>query len=174
MIILMFSSNSRLLLHDPVRYHYLCPYCTSGHLPQRLLLGHCHVCSLADRLLRASDFEYWTPLQYGLLHWMVCLDPGSYLSKDTYAHGWIFQLAPLLTNAFVYMVMGRMVYNFTSNAKLFGIKAWRFTLCFVLLDIMWILRSPSSLRCWYILKSERSWSNSAVSVWLPVTESLST
>jgi len=34
------------------------------------------------------------------------------------------------------MVMGRMVYNFTSKAKLFGIKAWRFTLYFVLLDIM--------------------------------------
>jgi len=58
MIILMFSSNSRLLLRDPVRYHYLCPHCTSRHLPQRLLLGHYHVCNLADRLLRAPDFEY--------------------------------------------------------------------------------------------------------------------
>ncbi|KAL8636422.1 MAG: hypothetical protein Q9228_006179 [Teloschistes exilis] len=34
------------------------------------------------------------------------------------------------------MVMGRMVYNFTSRARLFGIKAWRFTLYFVLLDII--------------------------------------
>jgi hypothetical protein len=31
--------------------------------------------------------------------------------------------------------MGRMVYNFTSTAKIFGIKAWRFGLYFVLLDI---------------------------------------
>ncbi|KAL8702900.1 MAG: hypothetical protein Q9201_003934 [Fulgogasparrea decipioides] len=34
------------------------------------------------------------------------------------------------------MVMGRMVYNFTSQARLLGIKAWRFTLYFVLLDIL--------------------------------------
>lgn len=45
-------------------------------------------------------------------------------------------VSPLWTNAFVYMVMGRMVFNFTSGAKLFGIKAWRFTLYFVLLDIL--------------------------------------
>lgn len=44
------------------------------------------------------------------------------------------KIAPLLTNAFAYMVMGRMVYNFTTQAKIFGVKAWRFTLCFVLLD----------------------------------------
>lgn len=34
------------------------------------------------------------------------------------------------------MVMGRMVYNFTATAKVFGIKAWRFGLYFVLLDIL--------------------------------------
>lgn len=34
------------------------------------------------------------------------------------------------------MVMGRMVYNFTSTARLAGIKAWRFTLYFVLMDIV--------------------------------------
>ncbi|KAL8709530.1 MAG: hypothetical protein Q9220_005772 [cf. Caloplaca sp. 1 TL-2023] len=32
--------------------------------------------------------------------------------------------------------MGRMVFNFTERARLFGIKAWRFTLYFVLLDII--------------------------------------
>jgi hypothetical protein len=45
-------------------------------------------------------------------------------------------VAPLLTNAFVYMVMGRMVYNFLPEKKLLGIKAWRFGMLFVLLDIM--------------------------------------
>lgn len=48
----------------------------------------------------------------------------------------LLQVSPLWTNAFVYMVMGRMVYNFTSRARLFGIKAWRYTLYFVLLDIL--------------------------------------
>ena len=45
-------------------------------------------------------------------------------------------VAPLWTNAFVYMVFGRMVYNYTSTARLFKVKAWRFTLYFVLLDIL--------------------------------------
>lgn len=45
-------------------------------------------------------------------------------------------VAPLLTNAFVYMIMGRMVYNFLPEQKLLGIKAWRFGLYFVLLDIV--------------------------------------
>jgi hypothetical protein len=34
------------------------------------------------------------------------------------------------------MVMGRMVWNFTTQAKVFGIAAWRFTSVFVILDIM--------------------------------------
>ena len=45
-------------------------------------------------------------------------------------------VAPLWTNAYVYMVFGRMVYNFTATARLFKIKAWRFGLYFVLLDIL--------------------------------------
>ncbi|MCJ1301210.1 hypothetical protein MMC08_004009 [Hypocenomyce scalaris] len=44
-------------------------------------------------------------------------------------------VAPLWTNAFVYMVLGRMVWNFTSKAKILGVTAWRFGLYFVLLDI---------------------------------------
>ena len=33
------------------------------------------------------------------------------------------------------MVMGRMVYNFTPTASVFKVKAWRFGLIFVLLDV---------------------------------------
>ena len=33
------------------------------------------------------------------------------------------------------MVMGRMVWNFTSKARILGVTAWRFGLYFVLLDI---------------------------------------
>ncbi|KAK0510762.1 hypothetical protein JMJ35_007194 [Cladonia borealis] len=47
----------------------------------------------------------------------------------------VILLAPLWINAYVYMVLGRMVYNFTANAKILGVKAWRFGLYFVLLDI---------------------------------------
>ncbi|KAK3053003.1 hypothetical protein LTR09_006067 [Extremus antarcticus] len=43
-------------------------------------------------------------------------------------------VAPLWTNGFVYMVMGRMVWNFTRQAKILGISAWYFTSIFVVLD----------------------------------------
>ena len=32
--------------------------------------------------------------------------------------------------------MGRMVYNFTSTARVFDFKAWRFTLYYVILDVV--------------------------------------
>ncbi|KAL6245747.1 hypothetical protein RBB50_006900 [Rhinocladiella similis] len=44
--------------------------------------------------------------------------------------------APLWTNAFVYMVVGRMVWNFVPNAKVLGLAAWRFSLCFITFDIV--------------------------------------
>ncbi|MCJ1423686.1 hypothetical protein MMC29_001570 [Sticta canariensis] len=59
-------------------------------------------------------------------------------TEDGPAIAWfiLILIAPLWTNAYIYMVMGRMVYNFTATARLAGIKAWRFTLYFVLLDIV--------------------------------------
>jgi hypothetical protein len=44
-------------------------------------------------------------------------------------------LAPLWINAFVYMVLGRMVHFFLTDDKAFGLKAKRITLIFVLCDI---------------------------------------
>ncbi|KAF7974249.1 hypothetical protein HWV62_13146 [Athelia sp. TMB] len=46
----------------------------------------------------------------------------------------LFLLAPLWINAFDYMVLGRMVYFFIPEKKLF-IKATRFSACFVWLDV---------------------------------------
>ena len=47
----------------------------------------------------------------------------------------LMMVAPIWTNAFAYMVMGRMVYNFTPEASVYKVKAWRFGLIFVLLDV---------------------------------------
>lgn len=44
-------------------------------------------------------------------------------------------LAPLWINAFVYMVMGRMVYFFLPNKKVCKIPGQKMGLVFVLLDI---------------------------------------
>lgn len=60
-----------------------------------------------------------------------------HVANETFYTVWfiLMLLAPLWINAYVYMVLGRMVYNFTSSAKILGFKAWRFGLYFVLLDI---------------------------------------
>ncbi|EQL36228.1 hypothetical protein BDFG_02198 [Blastomyces dermatitidis ATCC 26199] len=53
-------------------------------------------------------------------------------------------LAPVWLNAFVFMVMGRMIYFFIPEKKIFGITAQRITLVFVLLDVFSMLVQASS------------------------------
>ena len=61
----------------------------------------------------------------------------NYTSSALYSAWFILiLLAPLWINAFVYMILGRIVYNFTTSARVLRIKAWRFGLYFVLLDIV--------------------------------------
>ncbi|KAL1890735.1 hypothetical protein Sste5346_008060 [Sporothrix stenoceras] len=45
-------------------------------------------------------------------------------------------VAPLWTNAFAYMVFGRLVHNYTPDRKLWGLPASKFGLVFVVLDIV--------------------------------------
>lgn len=45
-------------------------------------------------------------------------------------------IAPLFTNAYVYMVMGRMTWNFIPDAKLYRVTAWKLGTYFVVLDII--------------------------------------
>ncbi len=45
-------------------------------------------------------------------------------------------IGPLWINAFVYMVVGRMVFNFLDNHKLGGVKAWKLGTLFVCFDIL--------------------------------------
>ncbi|KAL6809702.1 RTA1 like domain-containing protein [Trichoderma sp. SZMC 28015] len=45
-------------------------------------------------------------------------------------------VAPLWTNAFVYMVFGRMVWNYTDDRRVWRVKAQHFGFMFVLLDIV--------------------------------------
>jgi len=48
----------------------------------------------------------------------------------------IIFISPLWINAFVYMIMGRMVYNFLPTQRLGRVKASRFGFYFVTLDVM--------------------------------------
>lgn len=45
-------------------------------------------------------------------------------------------VAFLWTNAFAYMVFGRMVWNYADKGRVWSVKAWMFGLVFVLLDIV--------------------------------------
>ncbi|PYH97890.1 hypothetical protein BO71DRAFT_447590 [Aspergillus ellipticus CBS 707.79] len=62
------------------------------------------------------------------------LNPASY--TDYAAWFVLILVAPLWTNAFVYMVMGRMVWNFTDDARVLRVRPWHFGLFFVILDII--------------------------------------
>lgn len=48
----------------------------------------------------------------------------------------LIYLAPILLNAFVYMVFGRMVWYYIPEKKIFGIRAQRMAMIFVGLDIV--------------------------------------
>lgn len=52
--------------------------------------------------------------------------------------GWfvLILVSPLWTNAFVYMILGRMVYNYMPSSKIFNVTAWRIGQLFVGLDIV--------------------------------------
>ena len=56
---------------------------------------------------------------------------GTYIAWFT-----LILVAPLWTNAFIYMVFGRMVWNFVEVRRVWSFKAWHFGLSFVLLDIL--------------------------------------
>lgn len=53
-------------------------------------------------------------------------------------------LAPIWTNAFVYMVAGRMIHFLIPERKIFGIGARKLTIIFVVLDIFAFLIQGSS------------------------------
>lgn len=59
-------------------------------------------------------------------------------------HQVLLALSPLWVNAYVYMVLGRMVYFFIPEKKCFGITAQRLTLIFVVLDVFAFLVQGSS------------------------------
>ncbi len=68
-----------------------------------------------------------------VFHTLSIIYPASY----NYYAAWfvLILIAPRFTNAFAYMVFGRMVWNFTDDQRL-GIRPWRITTLFVVLDIV--------------------------------------
>ena len=104
-------------------------YHSGHHLPKRLQLGCHHGCWMGNGLLRLPHSQHWQPNESFCTAWFL-----------------LMLLAPLWINAYIYMALGRMVYNFTSSARILKLKAWRFGLYFVLLDILYALPPPFSTK----------------------------
>ncbi|RAK77660.1 RTA1 domain-containing protein, partial [Aspergillus fijiensis CBS 313.89] len=95
---------------------------------------------LAQTILHRK-FYSWVIVMSGLIQTVTyifrilsILNPASY--TDYAAWFVLILIAPLWTNAFVYMVMGRMVWNFTDDARVLRVRPWHFGLFFVALDII--------------------------------------
>jgi hypothetical protein len=51
----------------------------------------------------------------------------------------VILLAPLWTNAFCYVCLGRMIHHFVPDQKLVGIRSSRFSLLWICLDFVYVL-----------------------------------
>ncbi|KAH7229874.1 hypothetical protein BKA60DRAFT_646233 [Fusarium oxysporum] len=83
----------------------------------------------------------WTITMSGLLQTLAylfrILSIKNPASLGLYAAWFVLILiAPIWTNAFVYMILGRMVWNFSKTGKLLGLSAWRVGQLFVILDVI--------------------------------------
>lgn len=59
-------------------------------------------------------------------------------------------LAPIWVNAFVYMVLGRMIWFFVPEQKIWGLRGIKVAKYFVWLDVMFVSLSslPPLQKCW--------------------------
>ncbi|KAF9778291.1 hypothetical protein IL306_004218 [Fusarium sp. DS 682] len=77
--------------------------------------------------------SFWQVFTY-IFRTISIYDPASF---NYYAIWFVVILvAPLWTNAFAYMVFGRMVWCYTPDGRSCGVKAWQFGFIFVILDII--------------------------------------
>jgi len=90
-------------------------------------------------------FRYRKPFTWVLIMGS-CWELGGYIARSlsvTRQHDsgiytiqfMLILLAPLWINAFIYMILGRMVHFFLVNDRIYGIRARRITLMFVLFDV---------------------------------------
>lgn len=75
----------------------------------------------------------WQTLSY-IFRTLSIQNPASY--SDYAAWFVLILVAPLWTNAYAYILFGRMVWSYTATHKLWRIKAWQFGLIFIILDIV--------------------------------------
>lgn len=98
------SGNS---LHSPICSHHLRTSLASCVLQKDILLGHSWLWACSNSQLHLSNHQYQKSEQPRALRSLVCTNSCKSLSTCLRGQKLIqFKIAPLLTNAFVYMVMG--------------------------------------------------------------------
>jgi hypothetical protein len=117
-------------------------YCPS--LPAAILFSALFGITTTIHIIQAHNFRKgklcWALIMGGIWETAAfvirCISIENPTSQGAYDPQFILiLLAPLWINAFDYMLLGRMVYYYLEDRKLFGIRAERMAVCFVLLDI---------------------------------------
>ncbi|PWY73125.1 hypothetical protein BO94DRAFT_607609 [Aspergillus sclerotioniger CBS 115572] len=116
-----------------------CPSLAASYL-FTILFALTTLAHIAQAILHRKSY-CWVIAMSGLIQTVTyifrvlsILNPASY--TDYAAWFVLILIAPLWTNAFVYMVMGRMVWNFTDDARVLRVRPWHFGLFFVVLDVI--------------------------------------
>jgi hypothetical protein len=132
-------SDTAIALDDPDNNWTYCP-----SLPAAIIFCAAFGATTALHIYQAHKYRTtfcWAIIMgsiWELLSFIIrCIAIEHPTSQGAYDPSFIlFLLAPLWINAFDYMLLGRMVYHYLPNQRLFGIRAQRMAVYFVLLDIL--------------------------------------
>ncbi|KAM0141532.1 hypothetical protein ACHAO1_001720 [Botrytis cinerea] len=135
-------TGSCAALNTPDTKWSFCPNIGAAYL-FTILFGLTTIAHLTQAILHRRAY-CWVIIVSGIAQTLAYIfrvisikNPASF---GNYAAWFILILiAPLFTNAFAYMVMGRMIWNYAIEAKIWKITAWRFGLYFVILDVAALL-----------------------------------
>lgn len=131
-------STTCLAHDDPARIYDYCPSFAAAVL--FTVLFFIPTCTHIVQAIRYRTSFSWVLIMAGI--WEI----GGYASRSysitKQAESGIYTaqfllilLAPLWINAFVYMILGRMIHFFLKDDRIYGLRARRVTLMFVLFDI---------------------------------------
>lgn len=146
----LYQTNLRQALDDPNNMWTYCP-----SLPAAILFAVLFGITTSTHIYQAYSFHKafcWVLIMGGIWETAAfvirCISIQYPTSQGAFDPQFILiLLAPLWFNAFDFMLLGRMVYFFLEDRRLFGIRAERLALCFVLLDISCVPCSPFPGTC---------------------------
>jgi len=121
------------------QWPYFCPSVGAAYL-YAVLFGLTLTAHITQAIIHRKGYSWVVAM--GALWEMGCyifrILSIDHPTNESWYMAWflLILLAPLWINAYVYMALGRMLYNFIASARILRVKAWRFGLYFILLDIL--------------------------------------